>query len=300
MTSREQTVRECWAGGRKDHWSGWTRGPRAQLTTLGPPPGVDRKILRARSFAPTQRYGLCKDRPLATHSGEGAGLEWPVCRGRALSNGPLAAAADNVEIVRTRAHVARVFGGRRRPASRSAPARRSWTPLWAADRHGCGVLPQPARGPCTCGWRDEARRLSLMRAGGRRAGHAFYEAAPRRRASGGSSPAAGRKDQAAGTLGPSNYVEYYVEYFVERTTVVWIGRTTGQMRADIVGHVGLLGFSTSREQRKYTGCLYGFEARILTHVAFGTNTVRKCDNPACARKRAAVLYGLCLRESVRL
>ena len=172
MTSREQTVRECWAGGRKDHWSGWTRGPRAQLTTLGPPPGVDRKILRARSFAPTQRYGLCKDRPLATHSGEGAGLEWPVCRGRALSNGPLAAAADNVEIVRTRAHVARVFGGRRRPASRSAPARRSWTPLWAADRHGCGVLPQPARGPCTCGWRDEARRLSLMRAGGRRAGDA--------------------------------------------------------------------------------------------------------------------------------
>ena len=48
------------------------------------------------------------------------------------------------------------------------------------------------------------------------------------------------------------------------------------------------------------GFLYGFEARILTHVAFGTNTVRKCDNPACARKRAAVLYGLCLRESVRL
>ena len=30
-------------------------------------------------------------------------MERPVCRGRAMPNGPLAAAADNVKIVRTRA-----------------------------------------------------------------------------------------------------------------------------------------------------------------------------------------------------
>jgi len=162
--------------------SGWAQGPLervgarttsafshvgavAQGWTGNTPAGIARSL-------EMQRYGLCNDRSLATLSGEGAGLERPVCRGRAMPNGPLAAAADNVKIVRTRAHVACVFGGRGRPVSSGASARRSWTPLGAADRHGCGVLPQPARGPCTCGWRDEARRLSLMRAGGRRAGDA--------------------------------------------------------------------------------------------------------------------------------
>ena len=111
--------------------SGWAQGPLVRVgarTTsafdhVGAAAGVDRTTPAgiARSLE-MQRYGLCNDQPLATLSGEGAGLERPACCGRAMPNGPLAAAADNVTIG--------------------------------------GVLPQPARGPCTCGWRGEARRLS--------------------------------------------------------------------------------------------------------------------------------------------
>ena len=46
--------------------------------------------------------------------------------------------------------------------------------------------------------------------------------------------------------GPLDYEEYYVEYYVEycvgQTLLAWFGRTTGRVRADMVGHEDLLGF----------------------------------------------------------